>query len=75
MAIYYAMSDIHGYLDEFLVALEKVDLTMSENHLFILGDYIDNGEYSYQVLEKIRELESNYPNQVTALLGNHDEWF
>ncbi|HEP1570376.1 TPA: metallophosphoesterase [Streptococcus suis] len=75
MAIYYAMSDIHGYLDEFLVALEKVDFTMSENHLFILGDYIDNGEYSYQVLEKIRELESNYPNQVTALLGNHDEWF
>lgn len=75
MAIYYAMSDIHGCLDEFLTALEKVDLSTSKNRLFLLGDYIDNGSDSYQVLEKIRELESIYPNQVTTLLGNHDEWF
>ncbi|MBM7635913.1 MULTISPECIES: metallophosphoesterase [Streptococcus] len=75
MAIYYAISDIHGYLDEFLTAFEKVDLTNSENRLFLLGDYVDNGNYSYQVLETIRELESKYPNQVKTLLGNHDEWF
>lgn len=75
MATYYAMSDIHGYYQEFLKSLELVDLTNIENRLFLLGDYVDNGSHSYQVFEKIQELESTYPNQVTTLLGNHDEWF
>lgn len=75
MAKIYAMSDIHGHYQEFLKALELVDLTNIENRLFLLGDYVDNGNHSYQVLEKIQELESTYPNQVTTLLGNHDEWF
>lgn len=74
MATYYAISDIHGHYDEFLKALEMVDLTDSENRLFLLGDYIDNGSNSFQVISKIIELEKEYPNQVMVLLGNHEEW-
>ena len=75
MAIYYAMSDIHGYHREFLKSLELVDLSHTENKLFLLGDYVDNGDYSFQVISKIMELEKEYPNQIITLLGNHDEWF
>ncbi|WP_227474023.1 metallophosphoesterase, partial [Streptococcus pneumoniae] len=70
-----AISDIHGHLDEFLSALSKVDLSDKNNRLILIGDYIDNGHQSFQVISKIIELEELHPNQIITLLGNHEEWF
>lgn len=57
----YAISDIHGYLDEFINALSKIDLSDKNNRLILIGDYIDNGTHSFQVISKIIELEElNY---------------
>ena len=75
MAKLFAISDIHGHLDEFLSALSKVDLSDKNNRLILVGDYIDNGPQSFQVISKIIELEELYPNQIITLLGNHEEWF
>ena len=75
MAKLFAISDIHGYLDEFLCALSKVDLSDKNNRLILIGDYIDNGLQSFQVISKIIELEELYSNQIITLLGNHEEWF
>ena len=75
MAKLYAISDIHGYLDEFRDALNKVNLNDKDNRLFLLGDYLDNGLQFFQVISKIIELEDVYPNQIITLLGNHEEWF
>lgn len=75
MAKIYAISDIHGYLDKFIDALNKVNLNVQDNRLFLLGDYLDNGLQSFQVISKIIELEEVYPNQIITLLGNHEEWF
>ncbi len=75
MAKLYAISDIHGYLDEFRDALNKVNLNDKDNRLFLLGDYLYNGLQSFQVISKIIELEEVYPNQIITLLGNHEEWF
>ena len=36
----YMMSDIHGFLEAFEVALKKTDLS-GKNQLILLGDYID----------------------------------
>ncbi|TVX09874.1 serine/threonine protein phosphatase [Streptococcus pneumoniae] len=66
---------MHGYLDEFRDALNKVNLNDKDNRLFLLGDYLDNGLQSFQVISKIIELEAVYPNQIITLLGNHEEWF
>lgn len=71
----FAISDIHGHLDEFLSALSKVDLSDKNNRLILIGDYIDNGHQSFQVISKIIELEELHPNQIITLLGNHEEWF
>ncbi len=69
----YAMSDIHGYLQEFEAALELVDLS-GDNKLILLGDYIHNGADSYGVLKKIISLQQKYGNdKVVALMGNHEE--
>lgn len=75
MAKIYAFSDIHGYLDEFIKALNKVELSDKDNRLILLGDYIDNGSKSFQVLSKIIELEEVYSGQIITLFGNHEEWF
>lgn len=48
----YAMSDIHGCLQEFEAALDLVDLS-GDNKLILLGDYIHSGADSYGVLKKI----------------------
>ena len=38
----YAISNIHGYLDEFINALSKIDLSDKNNRLILIGDFIDN---------------------------------
>lgn len=69
----YAMSDIHGCLQEFEAALELVDLT-GENKLILLGDYVHSGADSYGVLDKIMKLQRKYGTEkVVALMGNHEE--
>lgn len=69
----YAMSDIHGCLQEFEVALELVDFS-GDNKLILLGDYIHSGADSYGVLKKIIKLQQKYGNdKVVALMGNHEE--
>lgn len=75
MAKYYSMSDIHGHYDEFIESLSKVDLSDKNSLLILLGDYIDNGSQSLQVISKIIELEKYYSDQVITLLGNHEEYF
>lgn len=75
MAKIYAISNIHRYLDEFINALSKVDLSDNNNCLILIGDYINNGIQSFQVISKIIELEKTYPNQIITLLGNQEESF
>lgn len=68
----YAISDIHGYLQEFEEALSKVDLS-GDNILILLGDYI-HGPDSYGVMDRIIKLQEDCgSHKVIALLGNHEE--
>ncbi|OFL67431.1 hypothetical protein HMPREF2757_10390 [Brevibacterium sp. HMSC063G07] len=72
----YALSDIHGHIDPFHAALQLVDLDRDPAaELVLLGDYVDRGPASREVLETVRDLQQRFPERVTALLGNHDDWF
>ena len=65
----YAVGDIHGErqkLDELLEALPLVE----GDRLVFLGDYIDRGSDSYAVLERLIQLEREWP--CIFLLGNHE---
>lgn len=69
----YAMSDIHGCLQEFEAALELINLS-GDNKLILLGDYVHSGADSYGVLDKIMKLQRKYGTEkVVALMGNHEE--
>ncbi len=66
-----AISDIHGCALTFKALLDKVGLTKNDQ-LFILGDLINRGPRSSEVVDHILFLmEDGY--QVYTLRGNHEE--
>lgn len=79
MRLWYIISDIHGSYPAFrnlLLHAELIDENSQwiggEARLFLLGDYVTSGPGSKQVIDLIRSLEGQAPNQIIALLGNHE---
>lgn len=75
--IVYAVGDIHGRLD-LLDAMESMiaaDIESSGNErplICYLGDYIDRGPHSAQVLERLSAASVGRPSRV-FLKGNHED--
>ncbi len=74
---YFAIGDIHGCFKE-LTSLHKKILThknfdVKKDVLIYLGDYIDRGKNSKQVIDQILKLKEDKINTIN-LLGNHDQF-
>ncbi|CAN5267198.1 metallophosphoesterase family protein [soil metagenome] len=75
----YAVGDIHGRLDLFEGLLDRIDADLSrlpeggQAALILLGDYVDRGPKSREVIELARSLEGSGGCVVHALKGNHEE--
>ena len=67
----YAISDIHGCFHTFKQLLNTIGLNKSDE-LILLGDYINRGKYSKEVVDFIMHLESEKYN-IHCLKGNHEE--
>ena len=67
---FYAIGDIHGRLDLLQTLLAALDDTAP---LVFLGDYIDRGIYSAQVLRHLYHLGATAHNRAICLKGNHEE--
>lgn len=65
------ISDIHGCLNEFLELLDLVNYQAVKDRLILLGDYVDRGPNSKEVVQKVLELAEN--DNVINLRGNHDQ--
>lgn len=65
------IGDIHGCIQTFLELLRRLDLRPSDQ-LILLGDYVDRGLYSKQVLDQVMAMR-NAPYEVIALRGNHEQ--
>jgi len=75
---YYFVSDLHGSENALHVFLNKTikDVEKGKAKLFFLGDYIDRGKQSFQVLNSIYNLQKQYGNEkIIVLRGNHEEAF
>lgn len=68
-----AISDIHGMFDEFIEMLHKVNYNPENDQLILLGDYVDRGPKSKDVIECIMHLVQE--QGAIALKGNHDDMF
>jgi serine/threonine protein phosphatase 1 len=67
----YCISDIHGQCEQFEAMLKYIDLK-PDDHLYLLGDYVDRGADSISTLLLVGELLER--GNVTALQGNHDQF-
>ena len=68
------VGDIHGQYYDFLKVLTKigdVEENLTGNILF-LGDYVDRGSNSVEVMTFVMALKVNYPKNVFLLRGNHE---
>jgi serine/threonine protein phosphatase 1 len=66
----YCISDIHGQCAQFEAMLKYIDLKAND-HLYLLGDYIDKGADSISTLLLVEKLFGR--ENVTILQGNHDQ--
>lgn len=69
----FVIGDIHGCYEEFEKLVEKININFKEDRLVLLGDYIDRGDNSFEVVEKIIALEKEYgKDNIILLKGNHE---
>jgi len=70
----YVIGDIHGrldLLDRMIAAIERDVAEQGPNCLIVtVGDYIDRGPKSRQVLDRL--LKNPFPGEYIALKGNHE---
>lgn len=72
MSRLFAISDIHGcYLPFYELVVRRIDLKKTDQ-LILLGDFIDRGYHSKEVLDFIIELNKKGFN-VIPLTGNHEQ--
>lgn len=67
---YFVVSDIHGMYKQFEQILTYWD---KENTLVILGDLIDRGPQSLDVIRKVMTLKETYGERVIFCKGNHED--
>ncbi|MCK6073893.1 metallophosphoesterase [Paenibacillus silvae] len=67
------ISDIHGCIAAFNQLLEDVHYNPKHDQLILLGDYVDRGPSSKEVVDKVMELV--HEHHAVALRGNHDQRF
>jgi len=81
----YVIADLHGRWDLYIFALRdiyhhiKSQKKSSRGTIVILGDFVDRGPHSAQIIESMRELEADFAHAVdeqvklVILTGNHED--
>lgn len=67
-----AIGDIHGCFDECQILVEQLIENHPDRELIFLGDYVDRGPDSKDVLAYLYELEAH--RSCVFLRGNHDQF-
>jgi serine/threonine protein phosphatase 1 len=65
-----SIGDIHGCLANFDALLQAIAPTL-DDHLILLGDYVDRGPDSAGVVKRVLKL--THSNHLTTLKGNHEQ--
>jgi serine/threonine protein phosphatase 1 len=69
----FVIGDIHGELGQLRALLGKLPLVTREDSVVFLGDYVDRGPQSREVVEVVRGLDRDIGCKVVCLRGNHED--
>lgn len=74
----YVVGDIHGQSNALMRLLDRIDANIRSHEqegarLIFVGDYVDRGEHSQEVLAALVAMTTELPQSVTALMGNHEK--
>ena len=68
------IGDIHGCYELLLDLVERsIVFDPDEDRLVFLGDFLDRGANSKEVVDYVSGLKKHYPGQIVLLKGNHED--
>ena len=67
----FAVGDIHGCLDKLISLMGVIDIDPEKDTLLFIGDYIDRGTQSKEVVDYLIDL-ARRQSRVVFLKGNHE---
>jgi serine/threonine protein phosphatase 1 len=73
MARTFAIGDIHGDIEALLLLLSRLPELRATDTLVFVGDYLDRGPCSAEVVTLLRKLPEETPAKVVTLRGNHED--
>lgn len=68
----FAIGDVHGQFSTLKKLLDQLPINWQTDELVFLGDLVDRGLESRQVIEFLMQLQKDF-STVTVLSGNHEE--
>lgn len=68
----FAIGDVHGCWDTLRRLLERLPFDPARDRLWLVGDLVNRGPRSLEVLRWARETEAEMGERFAVVLGNHD---
>ena len=67
------VGDIHGCYEDFIALLRQVDYKSKHDRLLLLGDLMDRGPCSYEMLRWAIHWKEKHPDTFFMVRGNHEQ--
>ena len=68
----FVVGDIHGCFDKLCALMDKIPIDFNRDLLIFIGDYIDRGSSSIEVVDYLVNLKQRLPETI-FLKGNHED--
>lgn len=64
--------DLHGNIRDLIRILKSISFLESDLKILFLGDYVDKGNFSLEVITLLFSLFLQFPERIFLLRGNHE---